>query len=120
GCAGLRERTGGRRWLDATSSSVDCSVIGNLVERGNGVTMYCDHVACSADYEVVLPNGDCIHTGYGAFDNASTRHLDAWGVGPSLTGLFSQSSFGVVTRATVWLMRAPEQSVVAFFTLDAP
>jgi 4-cresol dehydrogenase (hydroxylating) len=116
--AALQERTGGRLWLDATSSSFDCSVIGNLLERGHGVTMYCDHVACSADFEVVLPDGECVHTGYGAFANAVTRHLDAWGLGPSLLGLFSQSGFGIVTRATVWLMRAPERTLVAFFTLD--
>lgn len=114
----LQEHAGGRLWIDATSSSFDCSLIGNLLERGHGVTMYCDHVACSADYEVVLPNGECIHTGYGAFENGSTRDLDAWGIGPSLTGLFSQSNFGIVTRATIWLMRAPERSAVAFFTID--
>lgn len=114
----LQEHTGGRLWLDATSSSFDCSVIGNLLERGHGVTMYCDHVACSTNYEVVLPGGECIQTGYGSFENATARDLDAWGVGPSLTGLFSQSNFGIVTRATIWLMRAPEQSAVAFFTLE--
>jgi 4-cresol dehydrogenase (hydroxylating) len=65
-----------------------------------------------------LPTGECIHTGYGAFENTHTGHLDAWGIGPSLTGLFSQSNFGIVTRATIWLMRAPERSSVAFFTLD--
>jgi 4-cresol dehydrogenase (hydroxylating) len=115
----LQEHTNGRLWIDATSSSFDCSVIGNLLERGHGVTMYCDHVACSANYEIVLANGECIHTGYGAFENAGARNLDAWGIGPSLTGLFSQSNFGIVTRATIWLMRAPEQAVLAFFTIDS-
>jgi 4-cresol dehydrogenase (hydroxylating) len=114
----LQERTEGRLWLDATSSSFDCSVIGNLLERGHGVTMYCDHVGCSANYEVVLPTGELIHTGYGSFENAKARDLDAWGLGPSLMGLFSQSNFGIVTRATIWLMRAPEHSAVAFFTVD--
>jgi 4-cresol dehydrogenase (hydroxylating) len=114
----LQERTKGRLWLDANSSSFDCSIIGNLLERGHGVTMYCDHVACAADYEVVLSSGECIHTGFGAFGNATVRGLDTWGVGPSLTGIFSQSNFGIVTRATIWLMRAPEQVAVAFFALD--
>lgn len=113
----LLERTAGRLWIDATASTLDGSIIGNLLERGHGGTMYCDHVACSANYEVVLPSGDVIHTGYGAFGNASAAHADAWGIGPSLIGLFSQSSFGIVTRATVWLMRAPPSSAVAFFVI---
>ena len=111
----LQDQTGGRLWIDATSSSFECSVVGNLLERGHGVTMYCDHVSCSANYEVVLPSGECLHTGYGAFANASARDVDAWGLGPALQGLFSQSNFGIVTRATVWLMRAPACSAVAFF-----
>lgn len=116
--AHLQEHTQGRLWIDATSSSFDCSIIGNMQERGHGVTMYCDHAATAVDLEVVLANGDCIHTGYGAFEGASTRALDAWGLGPSLHGLFSQSNLGIVTRATIWLMRAPEQAEVAFFTVD--
>ena len=114
----LQERTQGRLWMDATSSSFDSSVLGNLLERGHGVTMYCDHVACACDYEVVLANGECIHTGFGAFENAAVSALDSWGVGPALTGLFSQSNLGIVTRATIWLMRAPEHAEVAFFAID--
>ena len=114
----LQEHTAGRLWIDATSSSFDASVIGNLLERGHGVTMYCDHAACAVDYEVVLATGECIHTGYGMFPDARTSELDFWGLGPSLTGLFSQSNFGIVTRATVWLMRAPEYSEVGFFTVS--
>ncbi len=116
----LQRETGGRLWLDATSSSAACSLIGNLLERGHGVTTYCDHAAQAADYEVILPTGECIHTGYGAFADSATRALDAWGLGPCLTGLFSQSSFGIITRATIWLMRAPEHAEVAFFTVDRP
>lgn len=114
----LQERTGGRLWLDATSASFESSLIGNLLERGHGVTMYCDHVACSANYEVVLPTGEFVRTGYGALPGASVSHVDQWGLGPALMGLFSQSNFGVVTRATIWLMRAPERAAVAFFAID--
>src|SRR5947208_1904935 len=88
----LRER-GSRLWMDATGASPDCSVIGNTMERGFGHTPMGDHCATACGLEVVLPTGDVIETGFARFANAKTGALSRWGVGPSLDGLFAQSSF---------------------------
>jgi 4-cresol dehydrogenase (hydroxylating) len=108
----------GRLWMDATSSSPHASLIGNLMERGHGVSPYGDRVANVAGLEVALPSGELIRTGYGAFSGSESAALDPWGVGPSLDGLFTQSSFGVVTRATFWLMPIPEHVEVCFFNVS--
>jgi 4-cresol dehydrogenase (hydroxylating) len=109
----LRERHS-KLWMDATGSSPDCSLIGNAMERGFGHTPYSDHFAHVCGFEVVLPSGECIHTGFARFPGARTGPLYRWGVGPSLDGLFTQSNLGIVTRMSIWLMPAPEY-VQAFF-----
>ncbi|HJZ96096.1 MAG TPA: FAD-binding oxidoreductase [Candidatus Solibacter sp.] len=102
-------------WMDSTGASPDCSLIGNVVERGFGHTPYGDHFAHSCDYEVVLPTGEVLETGFGRFPAASAAPLYRWGVGPVLDGLFSQSNFGVLTRMTIWLMPAPEYFQAYYF-----
>jgi len=104
-----------RLWMDATGSSPDCSVVGNTLERGFGHTPMGDHCSAACGFEVVMPNGDCIETGFCRFPNTRTGALTRWGLGPSLDGLFSQSNLGIVTRLSVWLMPAPEYFQAFFF-----
>ncbi len=104
-----------RLWMDATGASPDCSIVGNTMERGFGHTPYGDHFANSCGFEVVLPTGDCIETGFASLPGAQASPVYRWGVGPVLDGLFTQSNFGIVTRMTVWLMPAPEYTQAFFF-----
>ncbi len=104
-----------RLWMDATGSSPDCSLIGNAMERGFGHTPYSDHFANVCGLEVVLANGDVIETGLSGLPGSKTGPVYRWGVGPSVDGLFSQSNLGIVTRATIWLMPAPEYFQAFFF-----
>jgi len=102
-------------WMDATGSSPDCSLIGNVMERGFGHTPYGDHFAQVCGFEVVLPTGEVAETGFSRFSGAQTGPVYRWGVGPTLEGLFSQSNLGIVTRMTIWLMPAPERFEAFFF-----
>ncbi len=104
-----------RLWMDATGASPECSIIGNTMERGFGHTPMGDHCGNACAFEVVLPTGECIDTGFGRFPGAKAGALGRWGVGPSLDGVFSQSNFGIVTRMSVWLMPAPESFQAFFF-----
>ncbi len=115
----LQDR-GGRFWLDPAGSSPSCSVIGNTLERGFGHTPYADHAAQACALEVVLPGGDVVETGFGAFAGAKARHVYPPGLGPSIDGLFFQSGFGIVTAMTVWLMPAPELFCAYFIGLKRP
>ncbi|MBV8886114.1 MAG: FAD-binding oxidoreductase [Chroococcidiopsidaceae cyanobacterium CP_BM_RX_35] len=69
--------------------------------------------------EVILPTGECLHTGFGRFSNSLTAPIYRWGVGPVLHGLFSQSNFGIVTKMTIWLMPAPECFQAFFFSVKS-
>jgi 4-cresol dehydrogenase (hydroxylating) len=113
----LREQ-GSKLWIDATGSSPDCSLIGNSIERGFGHTPYGDHSSNICGFEVVLPNGEVIETGFSRFTNAAAAPVYRPGLGPSVDGLFTQSNFGVVTRMTLWLMPAPEYFQAFFFRCD--
>lgn len=111
---------GGGFWLDPAGSSPACSVVGNTLERGFGHTPYADHAGHACALEVVLPGGDVVETGFGAFGTPKAQHVYPPGLGPSIDGLFHQSSFGIVTAMTVWLMPAPERFCAFFIGLKRP
>jgi len=94
-------------WADCTDSTTEGSVIGNALERGVGYTPYWDHFAQLCGLEVVLANGETVRTGAGS-ENSLSWHTYKWGTGPYIEGLFSQSNFGVVTKAGIWLLPEPE------------
>lgn len=105
-------------WMDATGAPMDHSIIGNIAERGFGHTPYGDHFGHVSGMEIVLPNGDCIHTGQGRFSGAKATPIYRWGLGPFVDGLFTQSNLGIITQITVWLMPAPPYSQSFYFSLD--
>jgi 4-cresol dehydrogenase (hydroxylating) len=102
----LRSR-GIKLWADCTDSTPEGSVLGNALDRGLGHTPYGDHFGNLCGLEVVLANGEVLQTG-AAPPDSPTWHTFKWGTGPYLEGLFSQSNFGIVTHAGIWLMPEPE------------
>jgi len=104
-------------WMDATGAGPDTSIIGNIMERGFGHSPHGDRYAHSCAYEVVLPTGEVLHTGFGHYENSKVSEVYKWGVGPSIDGLFTQSNLGVVTKMTIWLLPKPEDFKVLFFVL---
>ena len=110
------QKNNSRLWTDCTDSTPDGSVLGNASERGYGYTPYGDHFAHLCGMEVVLPNGELIRTG-GTLSNSKTWNTHKWGHGPYLEGLFSQSNFGIVVKAGIWLMPKPESFNVVTFDL---
>ncbi|HEX7306041.1 FAD-binding oxidoreductase [Lentzea sp.] len=99
------------RIFNLTGSSLHTSVIGNALERGVGV-----HRARAEDLvglEVVLADGEREQVGWWPGTSAVPR---PHGLGPTLTHLFTQSSFAVVTAAVVRLLPRPEEVRVLPFT----
>jgi 4-cresol dehydrogenase (hydroxylating) len=102
-------------WMDATGASSDTSIIGNVLERGFGYSPYGDRYNKSCSYEVILPNGEVLTTGFGHYRSSLAANVNKSGIGPSIDGLFTQSNFGIVTKMTIWLMRQPEDFRAVFF-----
>ncbi len=89
--------------IDPTGSSPDTSIIGNSLERGFGIGFLNNHFENLSNMEIVLPNGDLMKTGFGHYDNIESANVYKYGIGPFVDGLFSQSNFGIVTAANVYL-----------------
>ena len=104
-------------YLTVTGGPPDGSLIGNSLERGDGTGPYGERPNHVCELEVVLPTGQCVHTGFGRFGNASASPVTRWGVGPLLNGLFTQSNLGVVTRMTMWLAPRPPFAQAWWFAI---
>jgi 4-cresol dehydrogenase (hydroxylating) flavoprotein subunit len=113
------KRTGSRLWADCAGSTQFASVIGNALDKGRGLTPMADHFGSLCGMDVVLADGSVLETGGGPAGNNTVRHTYKWGVGPYLDGLFVQSNLGVVVKAGIWLMPAPEEFDFAAFEYTA-
>lgn len=94
------------------------SVVGNMLDRGYGMTPMGDHVKSLCGLEVVLPDGDIVRTGMGAMEGTDLGPIFQGGFGPTLDGLFTQSNYGVVTQAGLWLQPWPETYVNGEVTVE--
>lgn len=112
------EASGARVLLSAIGGPADSSLVGNIVERGLGKGVLGDRFANACNLEVVLADGEVIRTGFGAFEGARAAAVHRWGLGPAVDGLFTQSSLGIVTEATLWLQRRAAHHVSCIFWVD--
>lgn len=88
--------------MNVTGSGSETSILGNALDRGDGYfSLRSEDIK---GIEVVLGNGKLLKTGYGHFKNASANYLYPDGLGPSLNGMFSQSNYGIVTKAAIALV----------------
>lgn len=91
-------------YFNVTGAGTSTSVIGNALEKGIGYSgsRHLDLL----DLEVVLPGGQLVHTS----KHASLQHFGFGScLGPSVTQLFCQSNFGVITAARIALFRRPQK-----------
>lgn len=106
-------------WLSTPGNSWG-SVIGNALDRGVGYTPFGENTKYLCGMEVVLPTGEVVRTGMGAFDKADTWGLYPYGFGPAWDQVFVQSNFGIVTKANMWLMDEPESLMGMDVEFDRP
>ncbi len=111
------EREKIKLWISPPGNSLG-SVLGNALEHGSGISPYGDHAMNLCGLEVVLANGDVVRTGMGAMSNNPSFHLYRHAFGPGWDQMFTQSNFGVVTRAGMALM--PEPPAVLTMSLELP
>jgi 4-cresol dehydrogenase (hydroxylating) flavoprotein subunit len=100
--------------VPVTGGGPDCSLIGNALERGYGITPYADHFAAVTAIGAVLPDGRIYRSALSELGGGVVDQVFKWGIGPYVDGLFAQGSFAVVTQMTIALAPRPE-SIAAFF-----
>lgn len=96
-------------FVPTVGSGSSCSVLGNILERGFGVTPSIDHFQIATSFKVILPNGDLYER---PFTSLGGELIDAsykWGVGPYMDGLFTQGAFGIVYEITLCLKPSCEE-----------
>lgn len=103
--------------VPVTGAGPDCSLVGNALERGYGITPYADHFAAVTAIEAVLPDGRLYRGSLSGLGGVDVDRAFKWGVGPYLDGLFSQGGFGIVTQMTIALAPIPERVEGFFFGL---
>lgn len=95
----------------------DCSVVGNALERGYGITPHADHFGAVQSLKAILNNGEIYQ---GSLKNLGQDKLDKlyrYGIGPYTDGLFTQSGLGIVTEMTIRLATRPPHVEMFYFNL---
>lgn len=104
--------------VPVTGAGPACSLLGNALERGYGITPQSDHFMAVTAIEAVLPTGELYRSPLAEMGRpAGAPHVFKWGVGPYLDGLFSQGNVGIVTQMTIALARRPEKVKAIYFSL---
>jgi 4-cresol dehydrogenase (hydroxylating) flavoprotein subunit len=94
--------------MNFTGSFAYTSVLGNTLERGDGLSA---RVHDLLGVRGILGSGQSFEAG-GIWDFVGTdqpSHYSRYMAGPDLTGLFSQSNFGIVTQIAFRLFHKPER-----------
>jgi 4-cresol dehydrogenase (hydroxylating) flavoprotein subunit len=95
--------------VPTTGAGPRCSLIGNALERGYGITPHADHFGAMLGIEAVLADGRIYRSPLAELGGDAVDRGFKWKVGPYLDGLFAQSNFGIVTRMTIALASRPER-----------
>lgn len=101
-----------------TGAGPTCSLIGNILERGYGVTAYYDSFASCMSLEAVWPNGEIYRSPLSSLGGNEVCKLYKWGVGPFFDGLFAQSDYGICTSMSIALKRRPSGVMGIMFQLN--
>ncbi len=104
--------------VPVTGAGPHCSLVGNALERGYGITPHADHFGAVTDLQAVLPDGSVYRSALHEVGGAELARLFKWGIGPYCNGLFTQSGFGIVTRMSIVLARRPECVKACVFAID--
>ncbi len=105
--------------VPTTGAGPTCSIIGNALERGYGITPYTDHFMAVNSIKGYLADGSIYRSALHDLDLTESRYIHRafkWGIGPYLDGIFSQSGYGIVTEMSLQLKHIPE-CVESFFIL---
>jgi 4-cresol dehydrogenase (hydroxylating) len=102
------QRCGLKFMVPTTGAGPHCSLVGNALEKGFGITPAEDHWGAVLSIKAVLPNGEIYHSAIAEFGGYRADTVFKWKLGPYVEGLFVQGNAGIVVQATIALARQPE------------
>ncbi|PCJ56816.1 MAG: FAD-linked oxidase [Planctomycetota bacterium] len=94
--------------VPVTGAGPHCSLLGNALERGYGITPKTDHFASVMNLKAVLPDGQIYTSNFIEEGCEGISKSHKWGMGPYMDGIFTQSNLGIVTEITIELEKTPE------------
>lgn len=99
--------------LNFTGSYALTSIVGNVLERGDGGYARVNDLLGVAG---VLGTGERFEVGgcWRYVGSAQPSHVSRYVAGPDMVGLFAQSSFGIVTRMAFRLIHKPERRQIVW------
>lgn len=103
--------------IPVTGAGPSASLVGNLLERGFGITPHTDHFGSLLSLKAVLANGEIYQSVFADLNCEQISQSFKWGLGPYLDGLFAQSNMGIVYQCSFSLMKKPESCEAFVFML---
>ncbi|MBK7962610.1 MAG: FAD-binding oxidoreductase [Bdellovibrionales bacterium] len=94
--------------VPVTGAGPEVSLIGNMVERGYGITPYEDHFGSMLSLKAILPTGEFYKSALASLGGDGIDSIFKWKIGPYLDGLFTQANLGIVVEATIALAPKPD------------
>lgn len=104
--------------VPVTGAGPDCSLIGNVLERGFGLTPVSDHFSAMLSLAAVLPDGTLYQSPLRG-DSSETFSPYKWGIGPYIDGLFAQSGMGIVVNMTIALAPVSDRQGAFLFSIGS-
>ncbi|MDD5298290.1 MAG: FAD-binding oxidoreductase [Rhodocyclaceae bacterium] len=117
--ADFLDRGGHPFLVPVTGAGPTCSIVGNALERGYGITPHADHFGAVTALEVVLADGRVYRPALSGLNGVALDQAFKWGIGPYVDGIFTQSGMGIVTKMSLALARRPECVRAFLFGLEA-
>lgn len=96
-----------------------CSVVGNAIERGYGITPIMDHFQAIRSLKAVLGSGDLYSSALNSIGQVELSQIFKWGLGPHLDGIFTQSNYAIVTEMTIQLAVRPKDINLFFIDINS-
>ncbi|MDX1678724.1 FAD-binding oxidoreductase [Arsukibacterium sp.] len=97
--------------VPVTGAGPSCSILGNALERGYGITPYTDHFAAVNSIRGYLADGTYFRSAVAELDYSKDDFIDKtykYGLGPYLDGLWTQSNLAVISEISLRLKAEPE------------
>lgn len=111
--------------VPVTGGGPGCSLVGNAMDRGYGITPHSDHFYACNSLKGFLPHPDLCGQQYCSAISAMDQSVDdmvdktyKWGVGPYIDGLFTQSNLGIVTEMTIRLAVKPVHHCAFYIQIE--